>query len=85
MDGSSILPGSTKSILQVRERRRNVFVDLATWNHSLLFALQYTFDGPDRFRHGELVRTATGKAKDLILATLLNANASNDEVFALAA
>jgi len=24
-----------------------VFVDLATWNDSLLFALQYAFDGPD--------------------------------------
>jgi hypothetical protein len=31
--------------LQVREQYRNVFVDLATWNDSLLFALQYISEG----------------------------------------
>lgn len=36
---------STKSTLRVREQRRNVFVDPATWNYSLLFALQCTSDG----------------------------------------
>jgi hypothetical protein len=45
--------------LQVREQRRNVFVDLATWNDSLLFALQYTSDVGDRFRHGEITKEAT--------------------------
>jgi hypothetical protein len=82
LDGGSIPPGSTKSILQVREQRRNVFVDLATWNDSLLFALQYTSDGPDRFRQREITETATGQAKDLILAKQVDAN---DSTFALAA
>jgi hypothetical protein len=36
-----------------------VFVDLATWNDSLLFALQYTSDVGDRFRHGEIAKEAT--------------------------
>lgn len=36
-------------------------------------------------RQREIVATATGKAKDLILAKQIDANASNDEVFALAA
>jgi len=45
-DSGAVPEWSTKSRLQVREQRRKVFVDLATWNDSLLFALQSTFDGP---------------------------------------
>ena len=48
LDEGSIPSRSTINILQVREQRRKVFVDLATWNDSLLFALQYVYDGPDQ-------------------------------------
>ena len=48
LDGGSIPPRSTKSVSRVREQHRNVFVDPATWNDSLLFALWYAFDGPDQ-------------------------------------
>ena len=48
MDGSSILPAYTRSVLQMQEQRRKVFVDLATWDDSLLFALQYTSDVGDQ-------------------------------------
>ena len=65
---------------------------IAVWVNYAYWLSKGFFDGSDRFRHGELMRTATGECETpqdwgspVVEATLLNANASNDEVFALAA
>ncbi len=43
---------STKSVLQVREQRQEVFVDLATWNDSLLLRYNMLLMGHTQFRRG---------------------------------
>lgn len=59
LDVGSIPTSSTKSTLQVREQRRNVFVDLATWNDSLLSRYSVFLMGETWFRQREIVETAT--------------------------
>jgi hypothetical protein len=59
LDVGSIPTSSTKSTLQVREQRRKVFVDLATWNDSLLSRYSVFLMGETWFRQREIAETAT--------------------------
>ena len=47
-----------------------------------MLRMQGVSDGPDQFRHGEIMRTATRESTDVISEKSITAN---DELFALAA
>ena len=78
------------------------FPPLNLWNYSLHWQWfnipvdENLSDGPDRFRQGEIIETATEQAMTLNQAKIVNANANtfkfmqvdvalNDDAFALAA
>ena len=43
-------------------------------------AKKFSYDGPDRFRHGEIMKEATRQAMTVNQANLVNAKASTGEV-----